>query len=167
MKYYKIIILGIILSGCLISCKETKEEPNMRIKSKIVPVDTNNRMASLFQMTTYIGHPARGCNGCVYIDGEWVHVPCMGTGDVCAVSEVVSLEEEADGSYSITTIDTTSLTSEPFFNMPDRSLCVQISFFGPSLWLNIPAQLVFRDPETGQFTFTGLFYSDYQYYSNN
>ena len=92
---------------------------------------------------------------------------CMGIGDVCEMVETVNILPDSAGTYTATTTDGLSLTSEDFYNMPARSFCVQIGIFTSPLWLNIPAQLVARDSITEQFTFTGLFYSDYQYYSNN
>lgn len=114
----------------------------------------------------HIGHRAQGCNGCVLINGRYVHRDCMGIGSECTLSASVRLEEISDNLYSATTTDTLDLTDQPFFNMPARSLCMQLNLFGKSTWLNIPAQLVYRDPVTRQFTLTGLFYTDYQYYDN-
>jgi len=115
----------------------------------------------------HIGHRAQGCNGCVLINGRYVHRDCMGIGSECTLSANVRLDEISDNLYSATTIDTLDLTDQQFFDMPDRSLCVQANLNGKSTWLNIPAQLVLRDSISRQFTLSGLFYTDYQYYSND
>ena len=60
-----------------------------------------------------------------------------------------------------------SLTTEDFFNMPDRSLAVLDAPSENARYLNIPAQLVFRDTVTQQFTFTGLFFSEDAVYTND
>ena len=60
-----------------------------------------------------------------------------------------------------------SLTTEDFFNMPDRSLLVLDAPSENETYLNIPKQLVFRDNETQQFTFTGLFFSNTPAYNND
>ena len=60
-----------------------------------------------------------------------------------------------------------SLTTEDYFNMPDRSLAVLDAPSEDKRFLNIPAQLIFRDSVTHQFTFTGLFYSNTAAYSNH
>ncbi|MBQ6157025.1 MAG: hypothetical protein IJK22_10540, partial [Bacteroidales bacterium] len=58
------------------------------------------------------------------------------------------------------------LTSENIFLMPDRSLNYTDEN-NNRIFLNIPAQLVYRDTVTQQFTFTGLFFSTTAAYSNN
>ena len=62
----------------------------------------------------------------------------------------------SSNNYTATTLDSTALTDEDFFNMPDRSLFVEYNNKTGELWLNIPAQLVYRDSTTQQFTFTEL-----------
>ena len=57
-----------------------------------------------------------------------------------------------------TTTDTFGLTNQDFFLMPDRSLSYTDGDDN-QIYLNIPAQLVFRDEDTQQFTFTGLSFS--------
>ena len=71
-----------------------------------------------------------------------------------------------DGSITATTTDTFGLTSDDFFNMPDRSLSYTDEN-NNRIYLNIPAQLVFRDSVTQQFTFTGLFFSEDAVYTND
>ncbi len=51
--------------------------------------------------------------------------------------------------------------------MKNRYLKNWLSFQGVYSYLNIPAQLVYRDPATLQFTFTGLFFSNTAAYANN
>lgn len=53
------------------------------------------------------------------------------------------------------TLDTFGLTNLDILNMPARSLSLEIDE-GVYSYLNIPAQLVYRDTATQQFTFTGL-----------
>ena len=50
--------------------------------------------------------------------------------------------------------------------MPDRSL-EYVDEKENRIFLNIPAQMVYRDTATLQFTFTGLFFSEIAAYSNN
>ena len=168
MKSYKIIILSALTSVLVLACQKNQEKAAPMPSSRLVLVDSTNRTGSTYLIVTNIGHRSSYCNNaCIYMYGEWLHVDCMGVGDYCAMAESVNIVPDSAGTYSATTIDAYSLTSEDFFNMPARSLCVQIGIFGSSLWLNIPAQLVLRDPLTEQFTFTGLFYTDYQYYNND
>ena len=91
---------------------------------------------------------------------------CMGDGHYCAFSAAVQLRQ--DGAFfTATTTDTFGLTNEDFFNMPSRSLFVEYDEKNNEVWLNIPAQLVFRDSTTQQFTFTNLYYSNSAVFDND
>ncbi|MCR4873007.1 MAG: hypothetical protein K5885_05620 [Bacteroidales bacterium] len=57
------------------------------------------------------------------------------------------------------------MTSEDFFVMPYRSLNYTDEN-NNRIFLNIPAQQVYRDSVTQQFTFTGLFFTDDPEYTN-
>ncbi len=50
--------------------------------------------------------------------------------------------------------------------MPSRSFALEIDE-GVYSYLNIPAQLVYRDQATRQFTFTGLSFTGRPLYGNN
>ncbi len=169
MKNYKFIIFSVLVSIFFSACQKNQEKIAPMPTSRLVPIDSNNRSGStMYQMVTEIGHLAKDCNNsCIYVDGQLTHVDCMGVGNICLLMETVNIVPDTAGTYTATTTDITSLTSEDFFDMPARSFCVQIGIFTSPPWLNIPAQLVTRDPITEQFTFTGLFYTEYQYYSNN
>ena len=91
----------------------------------------------------------------------------MGFGNICAVSANVNLFQISGNSYTATTLDSTALTNEDFFNMPARSLFVEYDEKNNEVWLNIPAQLVYRDSSTNQFTFTGLYYSNSAVFEND
>ena len=51
--------------------------------------------------------------------------------------------------------------------MKNRYLKNWLSFQGVYFYLNIPAQLVYRDSATLQFTFTGLSFTGRPLYGNN
>lgn len=168
MKNYKIIILSVLVPVLFSACQKNQEKIAPMPSSRLILADSTNRTGNTYQIITNIGHHAKDCNNsCIYWHGQWIHVDCMGIGDVCEMVETVNILPDTAGTFTATTTDIYSLTSEDFFDMPARSFCVQIGIFTSPLWLNIPAQLVTRDPITEQFTFSGLFYTDYQHYSNN
>ena len=76
------------------------------------------------------------------MNGQWYHYECMGFGNVCAASAIVNLVQISGNDYTATTLDSTALTSEDFFNMPSRSLFVEYDDKNNEVWLNIHAQLV-------------------------
>ncbi|MCR4873788.1 MAG: hypothetical protein K5885_09630 [Bacteroidales bacterium] len=63
-------------------------------------------------------------------------------------------------------MDTFGLTDLDVLNMPSRSFALEIDE-GVYSYLNIPAQLVYRDSATLQFTFTGLSFTGRPLYGNN
>ncbi len=69
------------------------------------------------------------------------------------------LQWSVDSVLSATTLDTFDLTNLDIFNMPARSLSLEIDE-GVYSYLNIPSQLVYRDTTTLQFTFTGLSFTN-------
>lgn len=71
----------------------------------------------------------------------------------------ITLSYDFDNNLIATTLDTFGLTSLDFLNMPARSFALEIDKDVYS-YLNIPAQLVYRDSTTQQFTFTGLSFTD-------
>ncbi len=89
----------------------------------------------------------------------------MGDGHICLTSAAVSLNQ-VGADLTATTTDTFGLTTEDFFVMPDRSLNYTDEN-NNRIFLNIPAQQVYRDSVTQQFTFTGLFFSNTAAYTNN
>jgi hypothetical protein len=82
---------------------------------------------------------------------------------LCSTSAAVTLQQIGTA-ITATTTDTFGLTSEDYFYMPARSLSTPT--IGPEHYLNIPAQVVYRDSAKQQFTFTGLFYTDKPAYNN-
>ena len=121
------------------------------------------------EITYSVGHDISECNGCIYINGELGHADCQGGGNACLVRiRIWPIGGQPKGETFNVVVDTVwGLTTEDFFNMPNRSLTVLDATSENQAYLNIPAQLVYRDSVTHQFTFTGLFYSDKAAYCNN
>lgn len=157
---FAILIIATLFSSCQKSHEMFAEDSCHKITV------STDKTGSAYTITTRCGHSGDKCPGCVTIAGKSYHVPCQGQGNVCLVNIGVSLNPQLDGTYTATTLDTFDLTSEDFFLMPDRSLNYTDEK-GNRIFLNIPAQLVYRDSTTRQFTFTGLFYSERAAYSNN
>ena len=120
------------------------------------------------EITITAGHSSEVCNGCIYVNGVPGHADCQGFGDDCVVTiRIWPIGGQPKGATFSAVVDTVwSLTTEDFFNMPDRSLNYTDEN-NNRMYLNIPAQLVFRDSVTQQFTFTGLFFTDDPEYSND
>ena len=157
MKKIGIAYLLALLFFCFSQCSKPVEQTTQVNQGKIYPVSSNGKDIS-YQMTMYIGHSGQNCPGCVeWEKGHFVHVDCQGRGYECTVSANVVL---SGNSYNLTavTIDTFGLTDQNFFNMPARSLLTEDEK-GQPVYLNIPAQLIYRDSTTLQFTLNGLYYS--------
>lgn len=163
-KAFTFALLAVIL---FCSCEKeghktvvSEQSPNSIVE---LPND-GKKQNSTFLLSTRMGHSGCNCNGCVSINGNAVHIDCMGSGNECATSAVVNLQQ-VGSTISITTTDTFNLTSENFFLMPNRSLDY-MDQSGLHTYLNIPTQLAYRDTTTLQFTFTGLYFSSKPAYSN-
>lgn len=156
---------AVVLEACEKEGNRTVELEQTMNHITAVP-DNSKTGNTTFLLSLEIGHSSKECpEGCVMVDGHRVHVNCMGFGNECVSSAIVQLSQFGNF-ISATTIDTFSLTSENFFLMPARSLTTKNEKEQP-VWLNIPAQLVYRDSATLQFTFNGLYYSDRAAYRND
>lgn len=163
MKKITFISLCLVLAFCTCHKAEKKQ-----IHESTATLLNNDSKSNYYSLITYLGHTRSDCGGkCVYINGQLCHFDCMGYGNACAASAIVSLVQVSGDEYTATTIDSTALTNEDFFNMPSRSLFVGYDEKNHEIWLNIPAQIVYRDPVSRQFTFTGLYYNDTQVFGNN
>ncbi len=141
---------------------KTRYEPS---RNRVINLPAYGKTGDVTLLQVQIGHDGKNCNGCAMYNGQLVHVDCMGQGHYCATSAAVQFQINGPV-FSATTTDTFDLTSEDFFLMPDRSLDYMDDKGNP-IYLNIPAQMVYRDSTTLQFTFTGLFFSTSPAYEND
>lgn len=150
----------------MLSCQKEPRYSIADLQSNIIMNNFNDSKSSqALTLVIDLGHDAKKCSGCILRDGQMIHLNCQGHGNACRVSTNVTLNTNVGIMY-VTTTDTFGLTDQSIFNMPDRSLYAGKDEKGNDLWLNIPAQLVYRDSTSLQFTFNGLFYSNTQHYSN-
>lgn len=162
----KNLIVPVLLMLCLFSCQKADRYNTTNQEYSATLLNVNSKSAT-YSLTMLVGHLASECKGCVTMNGLTFHMDCTGYGNACAASTTVNLVQISGNNYTATTIDSTVLTNEAFFNMPSRSLFVEYDDKNNEVWLNIPAQLVFRDSVSHQFTFTGLYYSNSQIYEND
>ena len=138
------------------SCR--KESLHKRQNGRMVPVETNAKTGNQYVLFCFMGHDGSNCPGCLCIGGVLTHVDCQGVGDACKKSSCVSLTSTGTSLYA-TTLDTFGFTSLDILNMPSRSFALETDP-GVYSYLNIPAQLIYRDSTTLQFTFTGLSFTN-------
>ncbi len=124
------------------------------------------KTGTLYSIGTLCGHTISECGGNCLPPPFSGHMDCQGAGTHCTMSATILVVPSAPTLFTATTQDSTDLTSEEFFNMPDRSLYMGMDGDGKPQWLNIPAQLSIRDSVTRVFTFNGLYYSSQQIYKN-
>jgi hypothetical protein len=162
----KKFVLPVLFLLIIFSCQKKDNVQFTNHESTAVFLDKNAKSATCL-ITVQTGHDASGCKGCVTLNGLTFHMECMGQGNACTNSSLMSLVQISGNNYTATTLDSTALTNEDFFNMPSRSLFVEYDINNKEVWLNIPAQLVYRDSTTLQFTFTGLYYSNSAVFNND
>ncbi len=157
------LLAATLLGACEKQDSQTimdEQTPNRVIT---IPGEGKSENATYFFLN--IGHDGKYCNGCVMYNGHMVHMNCMGQGTYCATAAAVQLQQIGTDLVA-TTVDTFGLTSEDFFNMPARSLNY-VDEDNNRVFLNIPAQLVYRDNTTLQFSFTGLSITSGPLYEND
>mgnify|MGYP003411699502 FL=1 len=155
-------LILILLSLWTFSCQ--KEEENAPIAPNEATIANLTKGMQNGILTIRVGHSAKECNGCIPVGDKLVHVGCSGYGTLCEITARVSIIDNGLQVSAVTT-DTFGLTTLDYFNMPARSLAVEDE--NEKYYLNIPAQMLYRDSKTLQFTLTGLFYSAEAYYENN
>ena len=166
VTYYPKFFVMFLLSLMAVSCQKLSESRFSSPQTDyMVRIQNNTKNDQEYNIVTDIGHSGKNCSGCVLIDGRYLHVDCQGPGNYCQVSANVTLYNNGATSYAVTT-DTFGLTDQNYFNMPARSLSAEDEK-GQPVFLNIPAQLVYRDSTTLQFTLNGLYYSSSAVYSND
>ncbi|MCQ2284517.1 MAG: hypothetical protein MJZ57_06420 [Bacteroidales bacterium] len=158
----------ILLMLCSVMCACNRSSIDSIDENFAMPSDPSDKLSTNITCHFQVGHDASDCgNSCIAVNGHRIHVDCQGYGRKCSQIAHLQVAEISSNIYEGTTTDATDLTDQQFFNMPARSLCIQTNLNGKSTWLNIPAQLVYRDSISRQFTLSGLFYTDYQYYNND
>ncbi len=167
MKKVKTTSMFFICWAILFGSFSCRHEAESIINScnRVIHLQSDEKIANECMFMVSLGHDAKGCPGCILFNGKYIHVDCQGLGTACSVAATVSLNQVGTA-ITATTTDTFGLTNLDFFLMPSRSLDY-VDENSNHIYLNIPGQLVYRDTATLQFTFTGLFFSNYPEYSNN
>ena len=153
---------GIVISALLLlaTTQSCRKEPLQKQQiGHLIPNETSEKTGNQYVLFCFLGHDGSKCPGCLLINGKWSHVDCQGVGSACNKVTSVALSYDIDNRLIATTLDTTGLTELDFLNMPEESYALEIAP-GVYSYLNIPAQLVYRDTATQQFTFTGLSFSE-------
>lgn len=160
-------IVSLVAALLVVACVKEPESiaSNQNEVNQVVVIPTEGKTSDATYLMMNIGHDGRTCNGCIFFGGKYIHQDCMGRGNYCRPIVRVNFDITGTDIFA-TTLDTFDLTSEDFFLMPNRSLSYTDEN-NNRIFLNIPAQLVYRDTATKQFTFTGLFFSETAEYTNN
>jgi hypothetical protein len=171
MEKSKVLVL-LAASILMAACNKIDNNVNMNPKPDNYATVGNSfsKEDGPIEITMTAGHDASECNNsCIILNGVPGHADCQGRGDACVITiRIWPVGGQPKGETFNVVVDTVwNLTTEDYFNMPDRSLTVLDAPSENQAYLNIPAQLVYRDSVTQQFTFTGLFFSNTAAYSNN
>jgi hypothetical protein len=159
-RYYlkfQVIISALLMLVTAQSCR--KETSHKQHCGHLIPIETDAKTGNQYLLICFLGHDAANCSGCLMINGKLVHVDCQGEGHACNKSSNVALSYDLNNNLYATTLDTFGFTSLDIFNMPSRSFALETDP-GVYSYLNIPAQLIYRDSTTLQFTFTGLSFTN-------
>lgn len=157
------VIAFLMLQG-IYSCRKVNRA--VYCENRLVRTDDDAKTETQYLMICLMGHDGANCPGCITLNDKRMHIDCQGEGSACRKASAVALSYDVDNNLIATTVDTFGLTDLDVLNMPSRSFALEIDE-GVYSYLNIPAQLVYRDSATLQFTFTGLSFTGWPLYGNN
>lgn len=157
------VIAFLMLQG-IYSCRKVNRA--VYCENRLVRTDDDAKTETQYLMICLMGHDGANCPGCITLNDKRMHIDCQGEGSACRKASAVALSYDIDNNLIATTVDTFGLTDLDVLNMPSRSFALEIDE-GVYSYLNIPAQLVYRDSATLQFTFTGLSFTGRPLYGNN
>ena len=157
------VIAFLMLQG-IYSCRKVNRA--VYCENRLVRTDDDAKTETQYLMICLMGHDGANCPGCITLNDKRMHIDCQGEGSACRKASAVALSYDVDNNLIATTVDTFGLTDLDVLNMPSRSFALEIDE-GVYSYLNIPAQLVYRDSVTLQFTFTGLSFTGRPLYGNN
>lgn len=166
-KKFLYLCCGVIAFSMLLtvnSCR--KDDRAVPCESHLVPINEGTKTANQYVMICLMGHDGSKCPGCITLNGKRMHIDCQGEGHACLKTAQIALHYDADSMLNASTLDTFGLTDLDVLNMPYQSFSLEIEE-GVYSYLNVPAQLVYRDTATKQFAFTGLSFTGRSLYGNN
>ncbi|MCX6230534.1 MAG: hypothetical protein NTZ33_03220 [Bacteroidetes bacterium] len=123
----------------------------------------------IYQLTSNVGHTSADCGGkCRYMNGVYYHANCQGFGNACTLRASVSVDFiPSTHKYIGKGLNDYEPTDETSFLMPDRSFKVEDKNNDDGyIWLNIPAQILLRNPVSHQFIYNDITFSETQLYPN-
>ena len=164
-NFFFISVLLVAILFSFMAC-EKREHIVTDNKNWAQEIPNDKKTGTMYSIGTLCGHTISEGGGNCNMSPVGGHVNCQGWGTHCTMSATMLVVPATATLYTATTQDSTDLTSEEFFNMPERSLYTGLDNSGAPRWLNIPAQLSLRDSVTRVFTFNGVFFSQYQVYKN-
>jgi len=169
IQFLFVILLALVMVSCMDQENQTLNT-NPTTNTGTITCDEHdhgNLEKGFFSGKMAVGHSSTECNNsCVYINGKATHFDCQGWGRACVANQKLTLKSDGDGTYLATTLNADELTALDLFNMPDRSIYVGLDENNNEQWINIPAQLSYKDAISQQFTFKDVFITDKQFYSN-
>lgn len=169
IQFLFVILLALVMVSCMDQENQTLNT-NPTTNAGTITCDEHdhgNLEKGFFSGKVAIGHTATDCNNsCVYVNGKYGHIDCQGYGSACSLKQKLSLKSDGDGTYLATTLNAEELTALDFFNMPDRSIYAGLDENNMEIWINIPAQLSYKDVKSQQFTFKDVFITEKQFYPN-
>ena len=163
--FLSIIVLLCAITFSFMSC-EKREHFVTDNEHWAQEIPNAKKTGTLFSIGSLCGHTISECGGNCNMPPFGGHVDCQGHGTHCTMASTMLVVPVTSTLYTATTQDSTDLTDEEFFNMPDRSFYTGLDGDGKPCWLNIPAQLAIRDSVTRLFTFNNVYFSLQQIYKN-
>lgn len=169
IQFLFVILLALVMVSCMDQENQTlNTNPTTNTGTLTCEEhDHGNLEKGFFSGKVSVGHSSELChNSCVVVNGKPTHYDCQGYGNVCTAQSKLTLKSNGDGTYLATTLNADELTALDIFNMPDRSIYTGLDEKNVEIWINIPAQLSYKDATSQQFSFKDVFITEKQFYPN-
>lgn len=182
LKVNAVLMLVSMMVFMTTSCiKEKENEVNKQLLKEQHTATAKRLSGNHLKATNYAGnyllsakagHSASNCSGCIMVGGIRKHLDCQGYGSTCTLKSTVAISKvEPNNSncneYKGIGINDYEPTDEDIYNMPSRSFYFEDnSYINGYIWINIPEQILERDPESNQFTYYKISFTEEALYKN-
>jgi hypothetical protein len=170
-------IIGLMATSCVKDndIENNAEQQTLTTTTANTPTAVRmNRFKStsfegVYLLASNVGHKSTECGGkCKYSNGTWFHSDCQSFGNVCSLRASVNVSYTGVSNiYKGMGINDYEPIDEVDFSMPDRSFYVENENFPNGKgWLNVPEQVLQRDPLTHQFIYKNISFTKEALYKN-
>ncbi len=179
-KINVIIAISLIAILFIVSC----QKDNVKVGKSTIKVKSNSTAHKIggfkslgfngsYLLASQVGHTSIECkNSCITIGGIKTHFNCQGFGNKCSLNASINVskvqpDNPNDPYYYAIGLNNDEPSNDSIYNMPDRSFYIEdVNLENGYIWLNVPAQILFRDIESGDFIYRNITFTKERLFEN-